>query len=260
MPEPSAAPDVADIRDELDGTLGRIVLDRPKTLNALTLPMVVRLEQILDDWRDRPLSAVVIESSDKRAFCAGGDIHGIRQNTLDGRPGDSELFFATEYRVNATLAAYPHPVVSLIDGVCMGGGIGLSVHGAFRIATEAAMFAMPETAIGFFPDVGGSYFLSRLPAAVGMYLGLTGARFDAGDALHVGLATHFCAAASLQKIPELLRTGRPQCRPGAPFGHRRSGTRRTARRPPGRDRRVLRRKKRRADQAATPEPRQRVGH
>jgi enoyl-CoA hydratase len=211
MPEDTADPlaargDTRGLRAELDGTLGRIVLDRPKALNALTLPMIVHLEQVLNGWRDQPLSAVVIESSDKRVFCAGGDIRGIRQNTLDGRHDDSELFFATEYRVNAALATYPHPIVSLIDGVCMGGGLGLSVHGSFRIVTEAATLAMPETAIGFFPDVGASYFLPRLPGAVGMYLGLTGTRLAAADALYIGLATHFCRAATLEEIPEMLRT------------------------------------------------------
>lgn len=219
-----------ELRIERDGGLGRIVLDRPKALNALTLPMVRELERVLLDWRDQPLSAVLIESSDKRAFCAGGDIRGIRQNTLDGRHTLSEQFFATEYRVNAILADYPHPVVSLIDGVCMGGGLGLSVHGPFRVVTEAAVLAMPETAIGFFPDVGASFFLPRLPGAVGMYLGLTGTRLGAADALEFGLATHFCHSNLLGEIPGLLRTrGRRSVDevlrsissvPAAPSGHR----------------------------------------
>jgi enoyl-CoA hydratase len=204
MPEPDAVqPD--GLRTEADGNLGRIVLDRPKALNALTLPMVRRLEAVLTEWRDRSMTVVLIESSDKRAFCAGGDIRGIRANTLAGSYAQSEEFFATEYRVNALLADYPHPVVALIDGVCMGGGLGLSVHGPFRVVTEAAVLAMPETAIGFFPDVGATYFLPRLPGAVGMYLGLTGERLDAAGALEVGLATHFCESSRLGEIPELLR-------------------------------------------------------
>ncbi|WP_052372577.1 enoyl-CoA hydratase/isomerase family protein [Amycolatopsis taiwanensis] len=193
------------IRTRLDGTLGRIRLDRPKALNALTLPMVRRLEEVLAEWRKRDLTAVLIDSTDARAFCAGGDIRAIRENTLAARYAESEEFFATEYRVNATLAAYPHPVVALIDGVCMGGGLGLSVHGPFRVVTDAAVFAMPETGIGFFPDIGASHFLPRLPGAIGMYLGLTGHRVGAAEALEVGLATHYSPAEKAGQIPELLR-------------------------------------------------------
>lgn len=194
------------VRIERDGTLGRIVLDQPKSMNALTLEMVADIERALLDWLTQPLSAVIIESSGERAFCAGGDIRAIRQNTLEGRHELSELFFATEYRVNALLADYPHPVISLIDGICFGGGLGLSVHGPFRVVTESATLAMPETGIGFFPDVGASYFLPRLPGAVGMYLGLTGERLDAADALAVGLATHYCPSSVIGELPELLRS------------------------------------------------------
>ncbi|MET7542294.1 enoyl-CoA hydratase/isomerase family protein [Streptomyces sp. NPDC005507] len=193
------------LRTERDGSLGRIILDRPKALNALTLDMVRELEAALLAWRSEPLAAVTIESSDTRAFCAGGDIRTVRQNTLDGQQQLSLQFFATEYRVNALIADYPHPVVSLIDGICMGGGMGLSVHGPFRVVTEAALLAMPETSIGFFPDVGATHFLPRLPGAVGMYLGLTGTRINAADALDLGLATHFCPSARLAEIPDLLR-------------------------------------------------------
>lgn len=193
------------VRIERDGTLGRIVLDQPKSLNALTLEMVAAIERALLDWLPQPLSAVIIESSDERAFCAGGDIRAIRQNTLEGRHDVSERFFATEYRVNALLADYPHPVISLIDGICYGGGVGLSVHGPFRVVTESATLAMPETGIGFFPDVGASYFLPRLPGAIGTYLGLTGTRLGAADALAVGLATHYCPSDMIGELPELLR-------------------------------------------------------
>ncbi|MEV4644328.1 enoyl-CoA hydratase/isomerase family protein [Saccharopolyspora sp. NPDC049357] len=194
------------VRIERDGTLGRIVLDQPKSLNALTLEMVAAIERALLDWLPQPLSTVIIESSDERAFCAGGDIRAIRQNTLEGRHEVSERFFATEYRVNALLADYPHPVISLIDGICLGGGLGLSVHGPFRVVTESATLAMPETGIGFFPDVGASYFLPRLPGAIGTYLGLTGERLDAADALAAGLATHYCASSAIGELPELLRS------------------------------------------------------
>ncbi|MEF2978967.1 3-hydroxyisobutyryl-CoA hydrolase [Subtercola sp. YIM 133946] len=173
-----------------EGGLARIVLDRPRALNALTLPMVRRIRDLLEGWRPEPPRVVVIESSTGGVFSAGGDIRQIRQNSLDDATAASDEFFETEYRVDELLATYPVPVVALIDGVCMGGGLGLSIHGAFRVVTERAVLAMPETMIGFFPDVGASYFLSRLPGALGTYLGLTGVRLDDVDAVAVGLATH----------------------------------------------------------------------
>ncbi|MBH0119255.1 enoyl-CoA hydratase/isomerase family protein [Rhodococcus sp. CX] len=172
------------------GSIGRIILNRPKALNALTISMVHQLHLALDEWEADPGSALVLESSSPKAFCAGGDIRQIRQNTVDGAHHLSEEFFSSEYRLNARLASLHTPLVSLIDGICMGGGMGLSVHGAFRVVSDKAVLAMPETAIGFFPDVGGSYFLSRLPGALGTYLGLTGYRMDAADAVYTGLATH----------------------------------------------------------------------
>ncbi|MFE5703828.1 enoyl-CoA hydratase/isomerase family protein [Rhodococcus koreensis] len=179
-----------EIRYLRQGAIARIVLNRPKALNALTTSMIDQLHGALDEWEQDPGTAVILESSSPKAFCAGGDIRQIRQNTVDGAHGDTEAFFSSEYRLNARLAELASPVVSLIDGICMGGGIGLSVHGAFRVVSDKALLAMPETAIGFFPDVGGSHFLSRLPGGLGMYLGLTGYRLDAADAIYTGLATH----------------------------------------------------------------------
>ena len=192
QPEQSTiVPDNSDeIRFHHQGPVARIVLNRPKALNALTTSMIAQLHRALDEWEENPGTAVVLESSSPKAFCAGGDIRQIRQNTVAGVYGDSDDFFASEYRLNARIAELTTPLVSLIDGVCMGGGMGLSVHGAFRVVSDKAVLAMPETAIGFFPDVGGSYFLSRLPGALGMYLGLTGYRLDAADAVYTGLATH----------------------------------------------------------------------
>ncbi|UNN04825.1 enoyl-CoA hydratase/isomerase family protein [Rhodococcus opacus] len=189
--ESTIVPDDGDeIRFHHQGPVARIVLNRPKALNALTTSMIAQLHRALDEWEENPGTAVVLESSSPKAFCAGGDIRQIRQNTVAGVYGDSDDFFASEYRLNARIAELTTPLVSLIDGVCMGGGMGLSVHGAFRVVSDKAVLAMPETAIGFFPDVGGSYFLSRLPGALGMYLGLTGYRLDAADAVYTGLATH----------------------------------------------------------------------
>ena len=185
-----------------DGNVARIVLDRPRALNALTLPMIQRISHLLESWRSERLRAVTIESSTEGVFCAGGDIRQIRQNTIDGNFDGSDRFFAAEYRVNEMLASYPIPIIAIIDGICMGGGLGLSAHGPFRVVTERAILAMPETAIGFFPDIGASHFLPRLPGAVGTYLGLTGARLDAADAVAVGLATHHVASTG---VPSLIR-------------------------------------------------------
>ncbi|MEU5318540.1 enoyl-CoA hydratase/isomerase family protein [Streptomyces sp. NPDC021056] len=194
----------ADILADVHRGVGRILLNRPKALNALTTDMVVAIDRVLAGWEHTPLSAVVLASTSTKAFCAGGDIRTIREHSLAGDAESSERFFASEYRLNARIAGYPVPVVSLIDGVCMGGGLGLSIHGAFRVVTERAVLAMPETGIGFFPDVGASYFLPRLPGAIGMYLGLTGHRLDAADALYTGLATHFVPADGLDAVGDAL--------------------------------------------------------
>lgn len=200
MPEP-AAPDVVVART---ARVGRIILNRPQALNALTTSMVETMTEALGKWASEGLRAVTIQSASERVFCAGGDIRKIRQNSLDQRPEESERFFSTEYALNATLASYPVPVVALIGGLCMGGGLGLSVHGPFRVASPRASFAMPETKIGFFPDVGGTHFLPRLPGAVGRYLALTGAQIGAADALAFGLATHACSDEDLRRVPALI--------------------------------------------------------
>ncbi|MEV0643238.1 enoyl-CoA hydratase/isomerase family protein [Streptomyces sp. NPDC050619] len=184
--------------------VGRILLNRPKALNALTTDMIAAIDRVLAGWEHTPLSAVVLASTGAKAFCAGGDIRTIREHSLAGDAEASERFFASEYRLNARIAEYPVPIVSLIDGVCMGGGLGLSIHGGFRVVTERAVLAMPETAIGFFPDVGASYFLPRLPGAIGMYLGLTGHRLDAAEALYTGLATHFVPAEGIDAVGDAL--------------------------------------------------------
>ena len=192
------------VRFARDGGVARIRLHRPQARNAVNLPMIMAIRRALEEWRDEPLRVITVDSAVDGVFCAGGDIRRVRQNSLEGDPRASDEFFATEYRVNEMLASYPIPVVALIDGVCMGGGLGLSVHGPFRVVTERAVLAMPETAIGFFPDVGASYFLSRLPGGLGLYLGLTGARLSPADALDVGLATHYVKAADLHAVRQAL--------------------------------------------------------
>jgi enoyl-CoA hydratase len=152
---------------------------------------------------------VVIEGAGDRAFCAGGDIRALRQYALDGEHFKAETFFREEYALNLMIATYPKPYVALIDGICMGGGIGVSVHAPYRVATEHAAFAMPETAIGFFPDIGATFFLPRLPGELGTYLGLTGARSQGADAVHAGLATHFTQRADVPALSRALSEDGP---------------------------------------------------
>ena len=193
-----------------DGRIGRITLNRPKVLNALDLEMLRSVGRALAEWRDDPhVHGVVIEGAGERAFCAGGDIRAIRQLSLDGDRVGVETFFAEEYALNLAIAEYPKPYIALVDGICMGGGIGVSVHGAYRVASEHAMFAMPETAIGFFPDVGASFFLPRLPGAIGLYLGLTGTRVLGADAVHVGFATQFTPRARMAELSAALAQDGP---------------------------------------------------
>ncbi|MDQ2802420.1 MAG: enoyl-CoA hydratase/isomerase family protein [Pseudomonadota bacterium] len=184
-----------------DGRVGRIVLNRSQALNALDIEMLRACTCALDAWRlDPRVHAVVIEGAGERAFCAGGDIRAIRQAHVEGRTDEVEAFFSEEYALNLIIASYPKPYIALIDGICMGGGIGVSVHGAYRVATEHALLAMPETAIGFFPDIGATYAFPRLPGNLGTYLALTGARLHGADAVHAGLATHFVPRAGLPAL------------------------------------------------------------
>ena len=197
----------ANILFRVDGMLGRVTLNRPQALNALTLEMCAALQTQLSAWADDSnIAAVAIDAVPGRAFCAGGDIRIVSQWGQEGDPRALE-FFRTEYALNSFIKHFPKPYVALIDGICMGGGVGISIHGSHRVVTEKALFAMPETAIGFFTDVGGSYFLPRMPGATGTYLGLTGARIKAADMLYVGAATHFVPFTELPRIAERLAAG-----------------------------------------------------
>ncbi|MBM3489395.1 MAG: enoyl-CoA hydratase/isomerase family protein [Alphaproteobacteria bacterium] len=176
-----------DILFERRGELGQVTLNRPAALNALTLDMAIALDRQLHAWEADPkVKAVLIQGAGERAFCAGGDVRRLFEA---GRAGERYPydFYRHEYRLNARIHRFPKPYVALMDGIVMGGGVGLSVHGGFRVAGERTLFAMPETGIGLFPDVGGSYFLSRLPDALGMFLALTGTRLKAADAVAAGV-------------------------------------------------------------------------
>jgi enoyl-CoA hydratase len=177
-----------EIRFEQVGVAGIVTLTRPGALNAVTHRMVKALTAALVAWRDDPEVEGVLVKGEGRAFSAGGDIMAIYEAGRADRPPID--FFADEYRLNAMISAWPKPYVALIDGIVMGGGVGVSFHGSHRVLTENAVFAMPEVGIGFFPDVGGSHLLADLGGWFGMYLGLTGNRIRYGDALWSGLATH----------------------------------------------------------------------
>ncbi|MEP9371528.1 enoyl-CoA hydratase/isomerase family protein [Mesorhizobium sp. KR1-2] len=197
-----------EIRFERLGKAGVVTLTRPKALNALTHGMVQALARALTAWEADPAVALVVVKAEGRAFCAGGDILDIYNA---GRAGNPPVeFFVDEYRLNAAIARFPKPYVALIDGIVMGGGVGISCHGSHRVMTENAQFAMPEVGIGFFPDVGGSHILPRLKDSFGMYLGLTGNRIRYGDALWSGLATHTAKSERLGALIErLAETGDP---------------------------------------------------
>jgi len=196
---------VDEILFEKRGSAGVVTLNRPKALNAVTHNMILLLEGQMRQWElDDAISAVIIKG-EGRAFSAGGDIMDVYRA---GKAGEKPVqFFADEYRLNAYLSHYSKPIVALIDGIVMGGGVGLSFHGSHRVVGEKALFAMPEVGIGFFPDVGGGYLLSRIKAGMGMYLGLTGTRIGPGDTLHAGLATHAVNSADLPAIEQGICDG-----------------------------------------------------
>jgi enoyl-CoA hydratase len=191
-----------------EGAAGTLLMNRPRALNALDQDMIGRLAAAIAAWRDDPaVRLVVLEGAGGRAFCAGGDVRRIRDLALAGDAAGVEAFFAGEYAVNAGIANFEKPWISLIDGVCMGGGIGVSVHGSHRVVTEHALMAMPETAIALFPDVGTSYVLPRLPGALGRWLALTGARLRGAEAVEAGLATHFVPRDRLPALRAALLEG-----------------------------------------------------
>lgn len=175
----------------VESGVGRITLNRPKALHALTQTMCEAMIDALSVWKaDDAVQCVLIDHSGDRGFCAGGDIRMLAES--GARDGvEARKFFHTEYRLNHLLFTYPKPVVTVMDGVTMGGGVGLAMPSSVRIATERTTYAMPETGIGLFPDVGGGWFLPRLPGKAGLWLALTGARIKAADCCHLGIATHY---------------------------------------------------------------------
>ena len=194
-----------DILAGIAGRIGHLSLNRPKALHALTLPMVRAMNTALLAWRDDPaVGAVVIDHAEGRGFCAGGDIAFLRDSALNDGGESGRRFFYEEYQLNHLILTYPKPVIAFMDGITMGGGVGISGPATYRIATEATRLAMPETGIGLFPDVGGGWYLSRLAGRLGQYLALTGARLDGADCLWAGLATHYLPSAALTEAKQAL--------------------------------------------------------
>lgn len=194
------------------GGLTTLTINRPQALNALTLDNYRRFEPALRAWAaDQSVYAVVVRGAGDRAFCAGGDVRAVYEagRGITGDPDLPAVFFREEYALIRAIHRFPKPYIAIIDGITMGGGAGISVNGAYRVATERTLFAMPETGIGLFPDVGATRFLNRCPGRVGRYLALTGARLNAADAVYCGFATHFVDSERIEILLEELSREKP---------------------------------------------------
>ena len=195
----------SDIVFDRRGAAGVVTLNRPQALNAVTHAMVRTLAHKLDAWRhDDAVTRIVVTATGERAFSAGGDIRALYDLGRGGRHAEALAFWREEYALNTAIKCYPKPYVALIDGIVMGGGVGLSVHGSHRVAGDRFLFAMPEVGIGFFPDVGGTWFLPRLPGEVGAFCALTGDRLKAADGVALGVATHRVSSARFADLLDAL--------------------------------------------------------
>lgn len=191
-----------DVLTRTNGPIGHITLNRPKALHALTLDMCHAISAALSEWaKDDSIEAVILDHVEgTRGFCAGGDINLLRESALNDNGRSGRDFFHDEYQLNHQMFIYPKPIVAFMDGVTMGGGVGIAMPCKFRVATENTRFAMPETGIGLFPDVGGGWYLSRIGGRLGQFLALTGARLDGAEAYWTGLATHYLTHDLLEDI------------------------------------------------------------
>ncbi|MGX1163597.1 enoyl-CoA hydratase [Arthrobacter sp. SLBN-100] len=185
-----------------DGHLGHIILNRPQAINALTHAMVTRIAAALDDWEnDDSVATVLLSGEGERGLCAGGDLLAIHRDAVNKGTG-TERFWADEYRLNARIATYPKPYVAIMDGLVLGGGVGVSAHGSLRVVTERTKVGMPETGIGFVPDVGGTHLLSRAPGELGTHVAMTAANMSGADAIALGFADHLVNS---EALPALFR-------------------------------------------------------
>jgi enoyl-CoA hydratase len=194
-----------DILFERRGAAGIVTLNRPRALNAITHGMISALRAQLDAWADdAAVTRVAIQAAGERAFCAGGDIRALYNLGQSGRHDEALRFWSDEYRLNTAIKNYRKPYIALIDGIVMGGGVGVSVHGSHRVAGDRFSFAMPEVGIGIFPDVGATWFLPRMPGELGVYCALTGERFNIADACGAGIATHRIPSARFAALLDAL--------------------------------------------------------
>ena len=191
---------------EIRGEVGVMTLNRPEVLNALNMSMIVAMHRQLRDWAaNEQVRVVVVKGAGSRAFCAGGDVRAV----FDARGNDAfmDRIYRVEYQLDDYISRYPKPYIALMSGITMGGGCGISIHGRHRVVTESSVIAMPEVAIGLFPDIAASHFLARCPGATGLYLGLTGARIGGGDAIYLGLADYLLGSAGFERFLALLANG-----------------------------------------------------
>lgn len=199
---------MTDVIARREGHAGILSLNRPKAIHALTLGMVAAMTEALLAWQEDPeVGVIIIDHAEGRGFCAGGDINLLRASALEDGGVRGRAFFHDEYRLNHLLFTYAKPVVAFMDGITMGGGVGISGPARFRVATENTRLAMPETGIGLFPDVGGGWYLSRLTGRVGPFLALTGARLDGAECLWTGLATDYLPSEALAEAKRRLAGG-----------------------------------------------------
>ena len=227
---PESEHDSDDVLTRVDGGVGFLTLNRPKAINSLTHTMVTALHRTLSDWAgDDEVKAVVLQGAGERGLCAGGDVVAIYHSAKAGG-ADARAFWFDEYRLNAAIGRYPKPYVALMDGIVMGGGVGVSAHGNVRVVTDTSKIAMPEVGIGFIPDVGGTYLLSRAPGHLGLHAALTGAPFGAADAIALGFADHYVPQTDLEPFtamvvaegPELAVTAFAQDPPPSPLAAQRN--------------------------------------
>ncbi|KHA52098.1 enoyl-CoA hydratase/isomerase family protein [Sulfitobacter geojensis] len=202
---------MSDIDIRIEGRAGRITLNRPKALNALTYDMCLAMEAAFDRWReDDAVHLIILDAIGERAFCAGGDIADLYQQGIEGNFAYGQKFWADEYRLNHKIFTYPKPVVSFLQGFTMGGGVGVGCHGSHRIVGDSSQIAMPECGIGLVPDVGGSLMLALAPGRLGEYLGITAARMGPADAIFAGFADHYMPELNWpDMIGQLAQTGDP---------------------------------------------------
>ncbi|WP_263419445.1 3-hydroxyisobutyryl-CoA hydrolase [Terriglobus albidus] len=192
---------MTEVEVRVEGACGRLTLNRPSALNSLTLAMVRALKAALGQWMEDPAVAfILLDGAGERGLCAGGDVRALYEAVRSGHIEEAATFFREEYELNSMIASYPKPYIALMDGVVMGGGIGISAHGSLRVLTERSILAMPETRIGFIPDVGGTYLLAMAPDELGTYAALTASRLGAADALLLGLGDLFLPSSEIPSV------------------------------------------------------------